>query len=53
MTHAERQLPVLAAENANRVAALIRSMRVALERDDEQTLTREERALTDLLFDLG
>jgi molecular chaperone DnaK len=53
LTHAERKLPSLATEQADQVAALIRSMRVALEHDDERAVDRDERALTDLLFDLA
>ena len=53
MTLAERKLPTLAPEAATRVAALIKSMRAALAKDDEPALERDERALTDVLFDLG
>jgi molecular chaperone DnaK len=53
LTHAERRLPTLPSDDAGRVATLIRSMRTALERDDEVALDRDERTLTDLLFDLS
>lgn len=53
MTHAERRLPTLDADQAARVAVLIRSLRSALEADDEHGVEQSERALTDLLFDLA
>jgi len=53
MAHAERRLPTLAEAPAARVATLIRSMRAALARDDESAVDADERALTDVLFDLS
>lgn len=49
---ADRALPTLPAEKVTEVAALVRAIRGALERDDVQLLERDERTLTDLLFDL-
>jgi molecular chaperone DnaK len=50
---ADRALPTLAPEKASEVASLVRAIRGALERDDVQLLERDERTLTDLLFDLA
>ena len=53
MTHAERKLPQLPDRQSERVADLIRKLRRSLVDDDEKLLESTERALTDVLFDLG
>lgn len=53
MTHAERKLPQLPDRVSERVADLIRELRRSLIDDDEKVLELTERALTDVLFDLG
>jgi molecular chaperone DnaK len=50
---ADRALPTLPAERVAEVSALVRSIRGALERDDVALLERDERTLTDILFNLA